>query len=255
MLRANSFKLQRTLPTVALSVLLSVGMVGTFTGCSSPNDASQGEIQGEVVPTETQQETAPDQAEGGASLAEQDTEGTENINNTSGDKTDTKATADSGSITKDEALQIALTAADLEESDVTVTKNTQTTDDGVSVYEVEFKSADNEYEYTINSTDGTILEQNVESLAPTVGKSNRQSGQSNKATAEASITEDEAKAIATERAGVAESDADFTSVKLDTEDGVSVYEVDFIVDDTEYDVTINATTSEVMEYNSEAINR
>lgn len=251
MLRSNSFKLQRTLPTIALSVLLGVGMVGAFTGCSPANDPAKGEIQGETVPTETQQEKAPDQAQGGASLDAQDTEDTENINSTSGTKTDTDK-ASGETITKDDALQIALTAADLEEADVTVTKNVQTTEDGVSVYEVEFKSADQEFDYTIDSTSGEILEQKAEAIAPTVGKSSRESS---KAVADAAITEDEAKSIATERAGIAESDADFITVELDTEDGMTVYEVDFIANDTEYDVTINAETSEVVDYSEEAINK
>ena len=251
MQRTTSFTWQRTLPTLALSALLGVGMIGAFTGCSPANDPSAGKIEGETVPTETQQEKAPDQAEGGASLNAQDTEGTENINSTSGTKTDSNKTT-SESISKDEALQIALTAADLEESDVTVTKNIQTTDDGISVYEVEFKSAEQEYDYTIDSTSGDILDQDVEALAPTVGKSSRESG---KATANAAITEDEAKSIATERAGIAESDADFISAKLDTENGMTVYEVEFIANNTEYDVTVNAETSEVVDYSEEAINR
>lgn len=252
MQRSHSFTLQRTLPTLALSVLLSVGMVGAFTGCSNTNDPAKGEIQGEVVPTETQQEKAPDQEQGGASLDAQDTEGTENINNTSGAKPESTTPAANADITKDEALQIALTAADLEESDVTVTKNAQTTEDGVSVYEVEFKSDAQEFDYTIDSAGGEILEQKVETLAPTVGKSSRES---NKAVANAAITDDEAQAIATERAGIAESDADFVSVELDTDNGMTVYEVDFIANDTEYNVTINAETSEVVDYSEEAINR
>lgn len=252
MLRSNTLNLQRTLPTIALSVLLGVGMVGAFTGCTNANDPAKGEIQGEAVPTETQQEKAPDQAQGGASLDAQDTEGTENINNTSGTKATTDKSTTEASITKDDALQVALDAADLEESDVTVTKNAQDTEDGVAVYEIEFKSAEQEYEYTIDATTGEILDQSVEALAPTVGQSSRSTG---KAMADEAITEDEAKAIAVERAGIAESDASFTSVKLDTEDGMSVYEVEFTADDTEYDVTINSETSEVIDYQEEAINR
>lgn len=252
MLRSNSFKLQRTLPTVALSVLLGVGMVGAFTGCSPANDPAKGDIQNEVVPTETQQEKAPDQEQGGASLDAQDTEGTENINSTSGSKSGSTDKTTATTLSKDEALQIALTAADLEESDVTVTKNVQTTEDGISVYEVEFKTSAQEFDYTIDSASGEVLDQSVEALSPTVGTSSRESA---KAVADAAITEDEAKAIATERAGIAEADADFITVKLDTDDGMTVYEVDFIANDTEYDVTINANTSEVVDYSEEAINR
>lgn len=61
------------------------------------------------------------------------------------------------------------------------------------------------------------------------------------------ISEEEAKKIALKDAGVNESDTTGMQIKLEMDDGIQEYEVDFNVGVTEYDYTINATDGKIIE--------
>ena len=67
-----------------------------------------------------------------------------------------------GSITLDEAADIALKDAGLTASEVNFTKKTLGTDDGVQKYEIEFISGGYEYEYDIAPATGQIIEKSKE---------------------------------------------------------------------------------------------
>ena len=60
-----------------------------------------------------------------------------------------------------------------------------------------------------------------------------------------SIDEEQAKAIALKDAGITETDVTFMQVKTDIENGVSVFDVEFIAGDTEYDYEIDTATGEI----------
>ena len=62
------------------------------------------------------------------------------------------------------------------------------------------------------------------------------------------ITEDEAKEIALDKAGVDESEVTFARVELDKDNGVWEYEVEFKVGRTEYDADIDALTGEIRKW-------
>jgi len=59
------------------------------------------------------------------------------------------------------------------------------------------------------------------------------------------LTEEEAKAIALEDAGVTEQEILGIRVKLEQDDGIQEYEVDFYAGNTEYDYDIDASTGEI----------
>lgn len=65
------------------------------------------------------------------------------------------------------------------------------------------------------------------------------------------ITEDEAKNIALSDAGVTEADVTGIRVKLDSDDGVREYEVDFYVGNMEYDYDIDAATGKIRSKDTE----
>ena len=65
------------------------------------------------------------------------------------------------------------------------------------------------------------------------------------------ITEADAKQIALDHAGVSESETDRLRVKLDYDDGVQEYEVNFYVGNREYDYDINAATGTNRSFDSE----
>lgn len=60
------------------------------------------------------------------------------------------------------------------------------------------------------------------------------------------ITEDEAKAIALKDAGIDEAELSGVRVRLELDDGGYEYEVDFYVDNLEYDYDIDATTGKIV---------
>ena len=59
------------------------------------------------------------------------------------------------------------------------------------------------------------------------------------------ISEEEAKAIALKDAGLTEEEVSSIRVKMETDDGVQEYEVDFYAVDKEYDYDIDAQTGEI----------
>lgn len=67
------------------------------------------------------------------------------------------------------------------------------------------------------------------------------------------IDMEKAKTIALEDAGLAASDVNFTKTKLDTDDGVQKYEIEFTSNGYEYDYDINAQTGAIMEKGKEVV--
>ena len=65
------------------------------------------------------------------------------------------------------------------------------------------------------------------------------------------LSEAEAKATALEHAGVAEADTTGMLVKLEMDDGMLQYDVEFYAGDMEYDYEINATTGEILGFDHE----
>ena len=139
-----------------------------------------------------------------------------------------------------EALAAALKHAGLAQADVTVTENHLDWDDGIQEYDIDFYTDSKKYDYTVNAQTGDIRSYSIEAR--------RQSG------AEASgsvIGEDEALAAALKHAGLASGDVQVLKNKLDWDDGVQEYEVEFYSGNTEYDYTVNAQTGEIRSYDAE----
>ena len=65
------------------------------------------------------------------------------------------------------------------------------------------------------------------------------------------LTMEEAKQTALDRAGVKAADALFTKVYKDYDDGRLVYEIEFYVDNTEYDLDVDAATGMITDFNVE----
>ena len=144
--------------------------------------------------------------------------------------------------TMDAAKTTALADAGLTEGEVTFTKEKLDWDDGVAVYDIEFYTADREYEYEINATTGIIMDRSEEVL--------RNPGNYNVGT-DPLIGEEKAKEIATAHAGFSTAEVFFTKVKLEQEDGRMEYEIEFYKDRVEYEATIDAAAGTVLEYESE----
>ena len=146
-----------------------------------------------------------------------------------------------GQIDLETAKTNALADAGVSAADVTFTKEKLDYDDGVAVYDIEFYTSTNEYEYEINAETGAVYNKSVEALKQTAAQSGSQSGTSN-------IDVDKAKSIALEQAGASADEVTFTKAKLDHDDGFVYYEVEFYYNGMEYEYKIDSSTGAVLEY-------
>lgn len=97
------------------------------------------------------------------------------------------------------------------------------------------------------ATDQTTEQPAVEQ--PITGQTGEQQPQQS-----ASITEEQAKEIAANHAGVAVADVTFHSVSLEEDDGRRVYDVEFYSGSTEYDYEIDAATGDILSYDNDVEN-
>ena len=159
------------------------------------------------------------------------------------------------------AKAAALSAAQVETADASFTKVELERDDGVAYYEVDFTDAAGQrYEYAVDALTGTVIAGTggTGTQAAAQGNSTAQGGT---AAANGQISEDEAKRIALEDAGVAEADTDYLRVNFDRDDGVPVYDVEFTDIPgtngtvTEYDYEIDAATGAIrsMDHDAERV--
>ena len=144
----------------------------------------------------------------------------------------TSSSGTTGGISADKARSIALTDAGISESDALGLRVKQDWDEGVALYEVEFRSGGAEYEYDIRLSDGAILkserdaDNNYTYFAASSGSG-------------ALIGEAAAKTAALQHAGVSESQTSYLSCQLEYDDGrLECYEVEFRSGSTEYEYEI-----------------
>ncbi|MCC8163570.1 MAG: PepSY domain-containing protein [Lachnospiraceae bacterium] len=163
---------------------------------------------------------------------------------------DSSASTASSRIDLETAKNKALSDAGVSASDVTFTKAHEDMDDGVAVYDIEFFSSTTEYEYEIRVSDGAIVDKSVEALetAPSASSGSGSSGSTDNSSY---ISVDEAKSIALNRAGLSASDEVFEKAKLEKDDGIMEYEIEFYQGNMEYECTINAVTGAIIEYDAE----
>ena len=111
-------------------------------------------------------------------------------------------------------------------------------DDGKAVYEVKFRKGSWKYEYDVNARTGKIVEYSRE-YSPKKSTVN---------TNDKYIGKDKALEIALAKAGLVKSQITLEKVKLDTDDGVKVYDVEFYVGNVEYDFEIDAVKGTVLKF-------
>ncbi len=164
-----------------------------------------------------------------------------------------------GQISLEEAKGIVLADAGIANGDVTFTKAKLDYEDGIAVYDIEFYTAAYEYEYEVNASTGGIRSKDKEILedredfgdAGMSGNTERPGTAENPGNTVSEISVDQAKYIAASHAGFPVSDVDFSKVKLEKEDGMVIYEIEFYRNGIEYEYEINAITGEILKYDSE----
>jgi len=180
--------------------------------------------------------------------------------------------ASNAQITADEAKQIALSSVGVTAEKASFTKAVY--DEGI--YEVDFYTESNEYDFEISADTGAIVEREVsprdssqffdnnqqtgDSEPPSTEPSEKvvQQTQSTQAPTESAtqsaaqsnnddnvIGVDSAKSIALNHAGL--SSASFTNAYLDYDDGIRVYDIEFTSGNKEYDYEIDAHTGNILD--------
>lgn len=179
----------------------------------------------EVTATPTAEATAAPAADNGVSQAQ---------NNTSGDD-----------IGEAKAREIALEHAGLAEADVTFVKVRLDRDDGRLDYDVDFYSGNTEYDYEIDAATGEIVSFDSEIDDFDIPAQTQQSG--------TVISLEQAKEAALKAAGLDAANVKWIGEEFDRDDGRSVYELECISGEMEYDFEINAADGTVMEQGRESI--
>ena len=160
------------------------------------------------------------------------------------------------------AKAIALAHAGVTESDISGYTCKPDLEDGIQVYDIHFRAGDLEYEYEIDPASGSVRKSETElfdavQLPQNTGENagaspSGKSGSSGGAqTSGGLVGEAAAKSAALTHAGVAEGDIFDYKCKLDRENGVQVYEIEFHAGEFEFDYEINAATGAVLKADKE----
>ena len=153
-------------------------------------------------------------------------------------------------IGKQKAQEIALADAGVAAGDALHLIVKPDWDDGVRIYEVEFYTASQEYDYEIHAETGDILSRDREAEWNGTTASGSSSTGSTSSTAD--IGEAKARSVALSHAGISESDTSYIYAKKDWDDGRSVYDVEFWADGKEYDYEILASDGTILSYDYDA---
>lgn len=178
-------------------------------------------------------------------------------------------------ITAEQAKKSALENAGIPSENAEFMQVRLNTKEGVSVYELQFVSESQEYDYAVNALTGEIISMNCQNTAydtapmpaessqtvdakeaavPQEGAAQKggtqgaaeQGGQSG--TDEQYIGTEAAKKAALDHAGLKDGEVNFAQAHLEFDDGCWQYEVEFYNNDTEYDYNIDALTGAVLKY-------
>ncbi len=156
---------------------------------------------------------------------------------------DDDITVPENAINAQKARGIALEHAGVAAENVTDFEIDLDRKNGVALYEVEFRAGDTEYDYVINAQTGEVI-----------SFKKKQEKNTSAPEQQAEITPAKAGEIAFEHAKVSRGEAADYRSKLENEDGVWVYEIEFRVGNTEYEYEIDAETGRIISAEKETKN-
>lgn len=136
-------------------------------------------------------------------------------------------------ISKEIATNIALDYANVDDKDVSIVEAKEDKDDGV--YEIEFTDNNYKYDIEVDLKTGKVIKFEKDILTNNVTPSENKT-----------ISEEEAKKIAADYLKLNIDEIIFTKTKLDYDDGLLIYELEFYKGNTEYEFDINAYTKEII---------
>lgn len=154
----------------------------------------------------------------------------------------------------EEAKHIALNDAGEQSDQVTYTKASLDQDSGIPIYEIDFYTDNNNYEYDISAQTGNIRDKDITVHQKETSTGSRQQKETGQVSTQdqGSPTEvigvKKAQSIALAAASLKESQVTFTKSNLETEDGSLVYEIEFSRDNQKYEYDVDARTGAILSY-------
>ena len=154
----------------------------------------------------------------------------------------TTGTASSGAyISADEALAAACSHAGVNSADITAKKTEFDSERGRLVYEIEFYTAEAEYDYDIDALTGEVVKAEREAFPTGITVPSQTSAPNSSYIGEAA-----AKQAALDHSGVDSASVVWTKAQFERDDGRFVYELEFVSSSTEYDYKVDALSGEVI---------
>lgn len=219
---------------LTVAAIITVVAAGVFTGCGNAGTTQMNSATGTTAESQNSQDA------GTQSSAQSDDQ------NAAGTTDQTGSNSGTQDIGEDAALQAALEAAGVSESDASRLRISKDRDDGRVVYEIRFDVDQTEYDYDVLASDGQILGSDVELRNDDRDDDDDRNRGSN---ADVAISREEAIDIALAKvSGATESDI---RIELDHDDGRYKYEGDIIYERVEYDFEIDANSGDVLEWSEE----
>ncbi len=157
----------------------------------------------------------------------------------------TQVTAIPLDISEEQAKEIALQKAGLTASEVRFGKVNLDNEHGVFVYDIEFYQGNTEYSAEVSVSDGQIVSWKVENEGNLL---NNVPQQQNNTGSNQQISEEQAKEIALQKAGLTASEVRFGKIELDNEHGNLVYEIEFYKGNIEYSAEISASDGQIISW-------
>ena len=135
---------------LTVAAIITVVAAGVFTGCGNAGTTQMNSATGTTAESQNSQDA------GTQSSAQSDDQ------NAAGTTDQTGSNSGTQDIGEDAALQAALEAAGVSESDASRLRISKDRDDGRVVYEIRFDVDQTEYDYDVLASDGQILSSDVE---------------------------------------------------------------------------------------------
>lgn len=183
-----------------------------------------------------------------APAAEPESKAAETTTKKTGNTATTKKSS-SSEISLEKAKSIALNDAGVSADNAQIISAEKDFDDGIYYYEIDFKTSSYKYEYEID-LNGKILSYDRDPIKKKSTTTKKAAKSTTKSNAQY-IGVDKAKSIALSHAGFSSSKVNFTKAKLERDDGIYLYEIEFVSSGIEYEYEINATTGKIISYSSE----
>ncbi len=154
--------------------------------------------------------------------------------------------SDAGYIGEQKAKSAAFSHAGIAENSIYNYKYKLDYDNGIPHYEIDFDCNGYEYEYEIDAADGSVLKYQKE-----IDNNSSHHQSVPEGLSDSNIGEAQAKAAALSHAGVTENSIYNYKFKIDRDNGILYYEIDFDCDGYEYEYEIDAADGSVLKYQKE----